>query len=166
MVRWAELRRGKWKPIEKQGVAEGCWAAERGSRGLCSQLQATRGIFSASTRIIKIKRRFQGRALCYLWGLNLSGDTRCIMSWSLSLAWIVGLTTFGTASAVAHYITASFWPIKNDRPKLQILFTCFKLLVFPIIHRIKYIFFNTARFYLSTLPPPPACTAHAQTVLP
>lgn len=161
MVRWAELQRGKWKPIEKQGVAKDCWAAEKGSRSLSSQLQAARGIFSASTRIIKIKRRFQGRVLCYLWGLNLSGDTRCIMSWSLSLAWIVCLSTFGTASAVAHYITASFWSIKNDRPTVQILFTCFKLPVFPIIHRIKYIFFNTACFYLST-PPQHAQHTHIQ----
>jgi hypothetical protein len=161
MVRWTELQRGKWKPIENQGVTKNCCAAEKGSNSLSSKCQATCGIFSGSTRIIKIKRRFQGRVLCYLWGLNLSGDTRCIMSWRLSLAWIVCAPTFGTASTVAYYITATFWPIKNDRLKVQILFTCFKFLVFPIIHRIKYIFFNPARFYLSHPSP-----ARAHTVLP
>lgn len=64
-------------------------------------IQEARGIFSGSSRIIKIKRRFQRRMLCYFRGLKLSGDSRRVMSPSLSLVWIVCLSTFGTDSAVA-----------------------------------------------------------------
>lgn len=107
-VRW-DWRRGgaakrKMKIFWKTRNDQGMLSSPEGLRhSLTRQFQEARGIFSGSSRIIKIKRRFQGRMLCYLWGLKLSGNSRRIMSQSSSLVWIVCLSTFGTDSAVALY---------------------------------------------------------------